>query len=420
MDKRKFLKSSLLFGLGASPFFKSLAQNLKEIKHLSPIEAAENEDFWTSIRNGYRLNPDYIYLEGGYYSIMPQESFDAYIEHVKEINYYGSYYMRTKLEAAKKEITTKLAAFAQCNADEIVITRNATESLDLIIGGIRWKTGDEAIMAEQDYGSMTDMFDLQSQRFGIVSKRISIPNNPGSDEEIVKLYADAITDKTRLIMVSHMINITGHILPVKKICDMAHSKGVEVMVDGAHSFAHVNIPIKDLGCDYYGASLHKWLGAPLGTGLLYIKKEKIAKLWPLFAEKFTDENNIARLNHTGTTPVHAILGISNAIDIHNKIGSERKEARLRYLQNYWTNQVRNLPHIIMNTPNEPSRSCAIANVGVKGLTPNELAKTLLDKYKIWTVAIDRAPNVFGCRITPNVFNTTKELDVFVNALKELG
>jgi len=273
-------------------------------------------------------------------------------------------------------------------------------------------------MAQQDYGAMLNQFRLMSERYGVVNKIIDVPVNPKSDEELVKVYEEAITDKTKLLMVCHMINITGHVLPIRKICDMAHKKGVEVMVDGAHTFAHVKTSMKELDCDYFGTSLHKWLSAPLGGGMLYVKKKNIAKLWPLFAEDVLAEDDIYRLNHTGTTPVHTISGINDAIDFHLTLGAERKEERLRFLQNYWTDKVRELPNIILNTPEDRQRSCAIANVGVKGYTPQQLAKTLFEKYKIWTVAID-IPSVKGCRITPNIYTTTEELDELVNALKEL-
>jgi selenocysteine lyase/cysteine desulfurase len=215
-----------------------------------------------------------------------------------------------------------------------------------------------------------------------------------------------------------MVNITGQILPIQKICDMAHSKGVQVLVDGAHAFAHIRFSIPDLHCDYYGASLHKWLSVPLGAGLLYVKKEHIPNIWPLLAPGEKKPDDIGRLNHTGTHPVHTTLAIHNAIDFYEKLGPERKEARLRFLQRYWTDKVRDLPHVVLNTPADPARSCAIANVGIKGMKPQDLADTLLKKYKIYTVAINDA-NVHGCRITPNVYTTTQELDTFVQALKEI-
>jgi len=265
---------------------------------------------------------------------------------------------------------------------------------------------------------MLNQFRLVEKRFGVKSVRIDVPIDPSSDEEIVDLYRKVITPKTKLIMICHMINITGHILPVRKICDMAHEYGVEVMVDGAHAFAQLNFKISDLNCDYYGTSLHKWLSVPLGAGFLFVKKGKADKIWPLFAEGPREENDIYRLNHTGTSPVHTILAIEDAIDYHDLIGSKRKEARLRYIQNYWTNKVRKVDELFLNTPSDKNRSCAIANVGVKGTKPSEMSKRLLNDHKIWTVAIDR-DGVHGCRITPNVYTTTEELDEFITALKAL-
>lgn len=421
MDKRTFLKNLTLAGVGVGSIssLKAMDKWVSSVSHLPATEVAKDEDFWAGIRGGYKLKPDYINLENGYYCILPQETLENFILHVREVNYQGSYYMRTVQRENKQAMAAKLAKVAGCSPDELVITRNTTESLDMIIGGINWKAGDEAVMAEQDYGAMLEMFKQVAKRHGVVNKIVSVPNHPKSDEEIVNLYAGAITEKTRLLMVCHMVNITGHILPVRKICDMAHSKGVPVMVDGAHAFGHFQYSIPDLGCDYYGTSLHKWLTVPLGAGFLYVKKENIGKVWPLLAEGDRKEDDISRLNHIGTHPVHTDLAIANAIDYYMKIGPERKEARMRYLQNYWTSKVRSLPNVVVNTPVDPARSCGIANVGVRGMKPSDLADTFLKKYKIYTVAIDGA-NVQGCRISPNVYTTPQELDVLVTALSELG
>jgi selenocysteine lyase/cysteine desulfurase len=291
----------------------------------------------------------------------------------------------------------------------------------MIIAGYPWKAGDEAVMAEQDYGAMLQMFGQVEKRYGVVRKVVSVPNHPASDEEVVAVYERAITPRTRLLMLSHMVNITGQILPVRKICDMAHAHGVEVMVDGAHTFAQIRHTIPELDCDYYGASLHKWLSSPLGAGLLYVRKEKVGQVWPLLAEPDGSAAGIARLNHTGTLPVHTDLAIGDAIDYYMTLGPERKEARLRYLQQYWTSRVRDIRGIVVNTPADPLRVCAIANVGVKGVTPADLAARLLSQYKIYTVAIDMpAAAVQGCRITPNVFTSPAELDSLVSALRQIA
>jgi selenocysteine lyase/cysteine desulfurase len=288
-----------------------------------------------------------------------------------------------------------------------------------VISGFDWHAGDEAVMAAQDYGAMLDMFALQARRHGMVNRIVSLPIDPRSDEEIVQLYASAITPRTRLLMVCHMVNITGQILPVARIAEMAHRHGVQVMVDGAHSFAQLEFAVPDLGCDYFAASLHKWLACPLGAGILYVRRDRIAGLWPTFADLSVADDDIRKLNHTGTHPVHTDLAINDAIDFHESIGIRRKEARLRFLQRYWTDQVRGMKNIVLNTPEDPARSCGIANVGVVGMGPAELAKTLLEKYRIWTVAIDGA-GVHGARITPHLYTTTGELDQLVKALTEIA
>jgi selenocysteine lyase/cysteine desulfurase len=262
-------------------------------------------------------------------------------------------------------------------------------------------------------------FNQVSKRYGVVCREVSVPNHPESDEELVDLYEAQITSRTRLLMICHMINITGQILPVRKICDMAHRHGVEVLVDGAHCIGHIPVDINTLNCDYYGSSLHKWLSTPLGAGMLYVREEHIPKIWPLLAEHHREPGDISRLNHTGTHPVHTDLAIDNAMDYLEMIGLDRKTGRLRYLQRYWSDRVRNVPNILVNTPGDPTRSCGIANVGISGMKPSQLADTLLDEFGIFTVAIDYA-NVQGCRITPNVFTTTGELDRFVSALETLA
>ena len=419
MNKRTFLKNSVLLGAGSVISFPAISKIVDAVSHLSAEAVAKDDDFWTSIRGGYKLKPDYINLENGYYCIQPQEVLEKYIENIRYVNEQGAYYMRTVQFENKAKAVEKLCELTGTTPETTICTRNTTESLDMIISGMDWRPGDEAIMAEQDYGAMLDMFKQVSKRYGMVNKVLSVPMDPKSDDEIVQMYADAITSKTKLLMVCHMINITGQILPVRKICDMAHAKGVPVMVDGAHAIAHIQFSIPDLHCDYYGASLHKWLSVPLGAGMLYVKKEHIGKVWPIFADSTKKDNDIARLNHTGTLPVATDLTITNAIDFYHKIGPERKEARLRYLQNYWVEKVRNMPHVIMNTPSDTKRSCGIANIGIKGMKPGDFQKTLLDRYKIYTVAIDSA-GVHGCRITPNVFTTVAELDAFVSAIKDIG
>ena len=417
MDKRNFLKT--IGALSFSPLLsaKDLSKTFSIKNKLPKIE--NDEEFWKEVRSHYTLKDEYINLESGYYNIIPNPILENFIKHVKHVNVEGSYYMRYDLKKNKDRITSELAKLVGSSTDQLAITRNATESLDLVISGFPWKEGDEAIYAKQDYGTMKEMFEQISSRYGVINKVISIPNHPKNDEEIVSLYESQITEKTKLIMVCHMINITGQILPIKKICEMAHKYGVEVMVDGAHCVGHFDFSIDDFDCDYYGSSLHKWLATPLGVGLLYVNKKNTEKLWPLLANGIQNKSDIKRLNHIGTHPVHTDLAISNSIDYINWIGIKKKEERMRFLQRYWSDKLRNINNIIINTPEDINRSCGIANVGLKNITPSEMSKILMDKYKIFTVAIDYA-NVKGCRISPNVFTTTQELDILVEAIKEMS
>lgn len=415
MKKRDFIKQ-----LGGAALFSPFLGMSQEFPSISEEPYPSEEDaFWQRIRQDYELKPDYINLENGYYNFIPKPTMEKYIRHLKMVNYEASYYMRTVQWENKDSVRDRLAKLVGSSSEELIITRNTTESLDMIIGGYPWQNGDEAIFAEQDYGAMRDQFKLISKKYGVVNKTISLPNHPASDAEIVSLYESHITPKTKLLMVCHMVNITGQILPIKKICEMAHSHGVEVMVDGAHCIGHIDVNIEDLGCDYYGSSLHKWLSVPLGSGMLFVAKQHIAKIWPLFADHTNDIPEIRRLNHTGTLPVHTDLAINDAIDYLEVIGLKRKEERLRFLQRYWSDSVRDVENIVVNTPMEPHRSCGIANVGITHMKPAAMAKTLLDEFNIFTVAIDTA-NVQGCRITPNIYTTTEELDQFIIALKTLA
>jgi len=417
MEKRQFLKQ--MGRAGISLPLMSFGVTNDFVLPKEGYHSEDDETFWARIRQDYFLKPDYINLENGYYNLIPQPTMKKYQKHIETINYEASHYMRTVQWENKARIAERLAKLVNADPETTVITRNTTESLDLIIGGFPWEKRDEAIYAEQDYGAMKVQFEMVAKRYGTINKVVSIPNHPKNDAEIVAIYESQITDKTKLIMVSQMINITGHILPVRKICDMAHAQGIDVMVDGAHCVGHIGCDFKAMDCDYYGSSLHKWLSAPLGAGLLVVKKEKIAKIWPLLADYKREPDDIGRLNHTGTHPVATDLAIGDAIDYLNIIGLDRKEKRLRYLQRYWSDALRNVPKIIINTPEEEHRSCGIANVGVDGLPPKDLAKILLDEFNIFTVGVDYA-NVKGCRITPNVYTTSTELDSFVDAMKTLA
>lgn len=415
MNKREFLQ-----GLGGFTLSALVGESAwARWSEMPTAQLAKDEEFWRALRGRYEPPKDIVQLENGYYSMMAQPVLEAYITHLRALNVEASRYMRTKAEDDNLRARKALARVAGCSHEELVVTRNTTEALDLVISGHDWKPGDEAVMAETDYGAMLDMFEQEARRHGLVNKRVLLPLDPRSDDELVELYASAITPRTKLLMVCHVANITGQVLPVAKICAMARSKGVATLVDGAHAFAQLEFRLDELGCDYYGTSLHKWLGCPLGAGFLYVRRERIPGLWPLLAPGPKPDGDITRLNHTGTQPVATLLALHDALAFHEQIGVARKEARLRHLQEYWTSRVRGLPKLRLNSPSDPARTCGIANVGIDGLAPADLARQLLERFRIYTVAIDRA-NVQGVRVTPHLYTTTAELDQLVAALRQLA
>lgn len=412
MHKRDFLRA--VGGLAAGATFAPLRAAAPTLPQDPP-----QGDFWAELRRHYTLPEDRIDLEHGFYSRMADDVRAAFEAHVREVNRDAAFYMRGRQPDDKLAARRALAELAGCSVDELIVTRNTTESLDTVIAGQDWRRGDEAVMAVQDYGAMQDQFALMARRHGIVPKTVSLPIDPQNDAELVDLYANAITPKTKLLMICHVVNLTGHVLPVQKITTMAHERGVPVMVDGAHAFAQLEYRIPELGCDYYGASLHKWLGCPLGAGILYVKKERIRALWPLYGDRSCADDDIRKLNHTGTHPVHTDLAIQDAIAFHRRIGPARKQDRLRWLQQYWTTRARSLPKVVVYSPSDPQRCCAIGTVGIAGMAPAALQKALLERFRIFTVALDWT-NVHGVRVTPQLYTTTAELDALLAALRELS
>jgi len=425
-SRRSFLQQ---FGaLSVSPLaFNSLSTSdwnqtrsfLENQKHRSDRDIVRDETYWKEVAKAYHVSEDFINLENGFYSLAAWPVLEAQWQHIQRVNEMPSYYMRNYQWDERNEVTAALAEFAGCSVEEMVVCRNTTEALDTVILGLDLDPGDEAIMCNHDYGSMRAAFNQRARRDKIVNKVISLPLHPKSDEEIVAAHEKAITPRTKVIHVSHLVNITGQVLPVRKICDMAHSHGVEVICDSAHALGHLDFKIRDLDCDYWGTSLHKWIGAPLGSGILFVKKEKISKVWPLLGDDGFADDDIRKFRHFGTLPVTGHVSIMDALKFQDTIGITNKQARLLYLKQYWTEKVKETPGIIINTPWEEERSSGIANVGVANLKPRELADRLMDEYKIFTVAIDNEA-VKGIRVTPHLYTSLDELDQFVEALNKLN
>lgn len=419
MKKREFIKTTALAGLSL-PFSAVTRGESNPSDFLNTSEKLNEEDFLKNIRSQYELPKDWVYLENGYYNLLPKYILDKHFAEIQRMNLWGSIYMRTQLSEDRAKNRGILSEFLGVRSDEIIITRNTTESIDTIISGFPWKEGDSAVMAEQDYGSMLDMFSQISERHAVKCKKIILPLHPKNDAEIVKLYEDAIDQNTRLLLVSHMINITGQILPIRKIVEMAHKKGVRVIVDGAHAIGQFDFKISELGCDFYACSLHKWMSVPLGAGLLYANKKSISDVWPLFAESGRDSDDLLKLNHTGTAPAHIENTIPHAIAFMNKIGGVKaKEKHLRKLKQYLHSSLSKIPGVYINTPESEERSCGILNFGLSGYTPAMLCEKLKSEFRIFTVAIN-VSNVQGIRVTPGLFTEISDLDQLIKATAQLA
>lgn len=396
---------------------RQLERSLSQFRQYNSTQMAGEEDFWYSIQQAYTASPSIINLNNGGVSPSPKIVQDAMKRYHDFSNEAPSYYMWRILDQGREPLRRSLALMAGCEQDEIAIQRNASEALETVIFGLPLKTGDEVVLSKQDYPNMINAWKQRELRDGIKLVWVNLELPSEDNEYLTEQYTKAFTSRTTVVHLTHIINWNGQILPVRRIADMAKQKGIEVVVDGAHSFAHFQFSIPDLGADYFGTSLHKWLGACIGSGLLYVKKDKIAKLYPLFGSPDAVSADIRKFENLGTRPFFIEQAIGKAIEFHQMIGAERKEKRLHYLKNYWMNKVKDLPGIQLGTSLREGFGCAIGLVGVKDRKPAELDQFLFNEYKIHTVGIEWE-NIKGVRITPNVYTTTKQLDILVAAIEK--
>ena len=400
-------------------FTRQLEKQLNRIENMNPDAVSADEDFWGWVRSNYSLSTNLINFNNGGVSPQPKIVQDAHIRNYQFCNEAPSYYMWRILDQGRESLREKLAELSGVSPEEIAINRNSTEGLNSIIFGLDLKEGDEIVLSTFDYPNMMNAWKQREKRDKIKLVWINIPQPMEDDAQIVKLYEDAITPRTKIVHITHMINWTGNMVPSKKIADMAHKKGCEVIVDGAHTFAHLDYKIEDTGADYFAASLHKWLGAPFGSGLLYIKKDKIKNIWALLSAVDPDGTDIKKFENLGTRSFAAEMAIGTAIDFHNVIGAKRKESRLRFLKDYWANKAIKLPGAKIATSLKPQYSCALANIGFENWQAHQVETRLFDKHKIHSVSIIHE-KVNGIRVTPNVYTSMHDLDVLVKGLTEIS
>lgn len=425
-SRRNFLqKAGTLAGAFAFPAFspslfsRQLHLANQRYRHLTDDEMAQNEDYWSVVQQGYTVNPNIINLNNGGVSPAPRGVQDALDRYNKYANEAPSYFMWRIMDQGREPLREKLAHLAGTSPHEIAINRNATEALNTVVFGLPLQPGDEVIGTRQDYPNMVQAWQQRALRDGIVYKQIDFSFPIENDDTIVNAFENAITPNTKLLHITHIINWVGQIMPVRKLADMAHKRGIEVLVDGAHSFALLHFAIPDLHCDYFGTSLHKFLSAPIGTGMLWIKKEHIARVWPLLCNSQPQSTDIRKFETLGTRSFAIEQAIGEAINFHNAIGGKRKEARIRYLKNYWAQQAQQIKGVRLHTSLKNEYSCAICGVSIDGMSTAELDGQLFGKYKIHCTNINWE-NISCVRITPHVYTTLHDLDKLVTALTAIA
>lgn len=416
MLRRSFIQQTASL-LGLSALHQSPAQAFSGI--CSAATTSDEEDFWREIRLAYAASPGIINLNNGGVCPTPRAAMDALDYYNRMCGEAPSYYMWRILDQNREPLRYNLAQLGGCDAEEVAINRNATEALNTIIFGLPLEAGDEVVLSKYDYPNMINAWKQRELRdkIKLVWVDLSLPSE--DTNAIVKAFADKFSRKTKLVHITHIINWCGQILPARQIADAAHKAGAEVLIDGAHSFALLDYKIPDLGGDYYGTSLHKWLCAPIGTGMMWVKKEKIEKIWPLTCADNPQSDNIRKFEHLGTRSFPIEMATGYSIDLQQLIGTKRKQQRLQYLKNYWMDQVADVPGLKFYTSRHPEYGCAIGTFGIEGKKGSELADILFRDAKIHAVGIDWE-QVKGVRVTPNVYSTTNELDKLVAAIRKLG
>ena len=419
MDRRNFLHTAAGSALVAfqTNAIERAAAAARSVKDLTPLEVASDEDYWAEIRNAFTVDRNVINLNNGYASPAPLVVQDAMRRYLDYSNMGPLHTMINILEKQVEEVRRRVAKVAGCDPEEIALTRNASESLENAQYGIDLKPGDEVLTTNQDYPRMLTTFRQRERREGIVLKTISFPVPPPSMDDLYQRFERAVTPKTKMILLCHITNRTGQIFPVRKIADMAHARNIPVIVDGAHAFNHFPFNLSELGCDYYGVSLHKWTCAPIGTGFLYVRKSRIASTWSLMASADRQKDDIRKFEEIGTHPAANHNAISAALIFNENIGIDRKAARLRYLRDRWAHRLAQHPKVKILHSEDPAQSCGIGFLSFNGVNAQKISEALLSKYSIITA---RSPHeeYDGLRITPHIYSTIGDIDYFAESVEK--
>lgn len=419
MDRRDLFRSASLAALAFSSDALPRLNAALAAQGSKPADSlAIDEDFWFQVRHMFTVDRNIINLNNGGVSPSPKIVMESEKRYLEISNMGPAHFMWKVIGPEVESVRRRLAQAFGCDPEEIAITRNASEALEIVQMGLDLKAGDEVLTTNQDYPRMLTTWKQRERREGIVLKEISFPV-PTTLEDLYQRIEKAVTPRTKVIHICHITNRTGQIFPVKRISQMARARGIEVVVDGAHAFGQFPFKRDDLDCDFYGTSLHKWILAPVGTGFLYVRKSKIEKVWPLMAAPDSMKANIRKFEEIGTHPASQRNSITEALTFHESIGVERKAARFRYLRKRWTNRLRGLPGVKLHTSDDPELSAGIGTVGIEGFNIPKLAEYLMEKHKIMVVPIVTGKEYAGLRVTPNVYTTLEEVDTFATVMEDL-
>jgi isopenicillin-N epimerase len=389
----------------------------------TPEEVAADESYWREIQFAFTLDRSLINLNNGNQCPSPtvvHEACKRYMDSSNQAPVYHRGLIERNIETARRRLAAEFGA----DPEEIAITRNASESLQIAQNGLDLKPGDEVITTEQDYGRMLTTWDQRARRDKIKVTRLDFPC-PTTQADLLQRFERAITPQTRVLHFCHITNQSGQLFPVRDLSRMARQRGITTIVDGAHAMGHFPFKLTDLEMDYYGVSLHKWLLAPLGTGLLYVRKDRIASTWPLQAAPERRDNDIRKFEEIGTGPAATKAAINEAIAFQQAIGIERKAARLRYLTLRWANELKKDPRIKLHSSLEPGQTWGLAVVSINGIDSTKLVPYLWDNYRIVITTVGhentKEPSLTyrGLRVTPNIYTTLEEIDTFVEAMRKV-
>ena len=426
-SRRTFLRTAGAFGTAALAFDpKYLARveaATQSVANMTPEEVAKDEFYWREIQLAFKLDRSLINLNNGFTSPMPRVALESVFRYMEMINMLPVHY-QGMVASNVQTIRRRMANEFGCDPEEMALTRGASEALQIVQNGIDLKPGDEVITTEQDYPRMLTTWDQRMRREGIKVTRLQFPV-PATQDFLYRMFEKAITPKTKVFHFTHITNLTAQLFPVQRLSRLARSKGIVTIVDGAHALGQFPFKLRDLECDAYGVSLHKWLLAPLGNGCLYVRKEMIPRFWPLQAAPEQQDNDIRKFESIGTHPWAIRAALGESLAFHQAIGAERKAARLRYLTLRWANALKVHSRIkILSDLSEPAQCWGVAAVNIEDIDVRVLAKFLMDKYRIVVVPLvgGAPPNsVFdyqALRVSPNVYTTLEEIDTFIEAMED--